>query len=64
MTLKVNYLRGVNMNIFVIHKSNDKDSVTALTNRINDKVKSANFLILSDGNNNWKKEARQENKNV
>ena len=48
------------MNIFVIHKSNDKDSVTALTNRIEDKVKSANFLILSDGNDNWKKEARQK----
>jgi hypothetical protein len=46
------------MNIFVIHKSNDQNIVTALIERIKSKVESANFLILTDGNDNWKKEAK------
>lgn len=48
------------MNIFVIHKSDDQNEVIALTKRIKKKVKSTNFLILTDGNDKWKKEAKDK----
>lgn len=40
------------MNVFVIHKSDDKDLVSNLIDEVNSKESAANFLILKDGTNN------------
>jgi len=48
------------MNVFVVHKSNDLKAVEKLIERLSKKVVNTNFLILIEGNKNWKAEAKEK----